>query len=651
MENFSTIINTPTDLAKKSFDKFLEKNKTQIISLDYINTEIFDIDNDYALPNKNRTIIIQFFNRVLSINIDKQSNKIKIKKLANFEIISASEIQHIYNNKSYQKTSIYYQITLKSDKGVIKTFEITGSAKTDYKELQKILSEEDNNFQAHFKLKEYLTYVEKYILPNLKNHIIIYENCGVIGSQKLLGDNFLATKDKIYLMNEDGVIPTEDENTFIKPNQKNYSMLPKLAHSQKSVKEIANEFIKNVESSYGENAIYMLLIVGHIIMGPFFESFIYGIGVPSLIICGISGCGKSTIIKAAMGILGFDEKCILSGDSTPLSICYTANSINSMGIFVDDLSNKILTSLNFNNLLKKAFNGIKRRKMKNYGKESDDRQICSQLVFSTNGAMPEIPELENRANVFTIMKNSFDSEKFLYFDNTQNREELSLILPELIKYDDKYVVALHEQLKEILSERVKIKAMPRIIHNIAYMWTGLYLLTEIADYYIENIEEKIVEYANKVIEHYNGLSTPVDMLLDNLLALKNNNIISEEKQYKISQKEDKVLLIFHKSTLISAHNHYFRDEEHKIDEKIFNNYLKVDKRLIEKGKTTHYRDAEGTHKMSSVILDITNHPDVWEFTGLTPPIDIEIPKDKSNAETSTDMSGLDELAKLVSNIK
>lgn len=609
-------ISSPIDIVKSPIEDALIPYRNNLLKLNYMSEDSINLDAKYLKPTQSR-FLIEKWGMIFSANY--LSKELKLKKITNFSIEDAYTVKHIYNNKCGKNDDVYYVLDLRSITGhTLKKVEIRGSAKNDLNKFQDTLSESGNYYQCMFKPDTFKTFVEQFIMPKLKKTVIIYENCGIIEPQKFLGKDFLIDKGNVYRAGIDDLIPTSDPNIFIKANGNRPFKLPQLSSSTKAAKTIAYNFLTNTIESCRENSALFLLAIGHMIMGLFFETFIKKIGVPILVIAGVSGSGKSTVVKNSIAIFGMREDFLVAGDSTAYGQQYLAQSINGVQACIDDLSDKVLTSAKLSQSIKTLFKAVPRVKMKNFGKDLDMSQTCSQVVYSTNSALPEIPELENRANVITIMNNSLDTEKYQYLDeHVLNREELSLILPELLKYSEEEVISIHSQLQEYLKEHLEDDVIPRIFHNIAYMWTGITLLEKIADYKIENLHLEVIEYAKKVAEHYKALPTPVDMLLNGLLALKNHEIINDTYHYKIKEPQHtengRTYLIFHKDTLLTAYNRFFiGDENRKIKLSIFNNYLNVDKRVVRTDFTARY-DGKGKN---SVVLDITDWADAEEFTGI-----------------------------------
>ncbi len=638
MENKPTNeITSPIDFVKNPFIDIFSSYEKQIKALNFLSDYSFKYSENYAKPDKNK-FFLEMFGIIVFVNFNTEI--IRVRKKANFTVEEVFDVVHIYNNYSNQDDCHYLSISLKASNGYIKkNIKVSHNAKFDVNKFQENLSQNDNYFQITFTATEFKNFMEDCVLSKIEKTIIVYENCGIIKSQQFLGGDFLIDKGSVYRANESGLIPTLEKNVFIKANDEQCFKLPKLSTSNKSPQCIAKNFIKNTCESWGANAVLALLAIGHMIMGLFFSTFKEKMGVPILIIAGVSGSGKSTTVENGNAIFGMDEDFLIAGNSTVYGQLTLTQLVNGMNICIDDLSDTIIESKGFANYLKGMFKAVSRAKGDNNDKKKiNKRPACSQAIYSTNSTLPDIPELANRANVITIMKNSLNTDKFKYFgENRENREELSLLLPKLLEFDNDYVISIHKELENYLKHYLDNSVVPRIFYNIAYMWTGLTLLEEIANYTPENIHLEILEYAKGVVEHYKELPTPIDMLIDSLLTLKNHNIIANEVHYKVKQTVDgRVYLTFHKDTMLCAYNHFFRDENRKIKLSVFNNYLKCDYRVVELSTTGYYK---GTRK-NSVVLDITEFADVWEFSGFSPSCNSNVNTENSLAELETVLGNL-----------
>lgn len=110
--------------------------------------------------------------------------------------------------------------------------------------------------------------------------------------------------------------------------------------------------------------------------------------------------------------------------------------------------------------------------MTNYGKEVDCVRFCSPLAYSTNESLPDLKEVISRLNVIEIFGNKFKADKFKYHEfnknNANNLRELSLILPEFLKFDKDTILNMYEDVFEKLKQSVQ-DTQNRIINNISYV--------------------------------------------------------------------------------------------------------------------------------------------------------------------------------------
>jgi len=607
-------VKNPVDILKRNYLDAIKEQGTELKNLNFMSPYYVKLDESYTKPTQLKTFAT-LFGRIFSVKCE--GNTLTLWLLTNFSILDAKAIKYIYNDDSNTKTNEYYTIELKNCNGdIIANIEIQANAKYDINAFQAALSQ-SNFFQMEFKPKEFKSFVHEYINPKLKCAITIYKNPGLIAPQIFLYKNALVHKGIIYWSNADNLIQTADKNLLIKLNEDMDYPPPILYKSNKNAKDITFNLLTNYCKCWGANTTLALLATGHMVMGLFYKTFIKKtIGAPILIISGITGCGKSTLTSVGVSIFGFDENFLSAGDSSIRGQEGMANDYNCVNVCMDDLQDKILESANFSSIIKKQFKASKRITRKSYNKGANIIKPNSQIIYSTNGALPEIPELVNRANLISIMSQTLDEENFEYFgDNIENRKELSLILPELLKFTEDEVLKIHTELVDKLKKNLGTGSISRIYHNVAYMWTGIVLLEKIAGTTIEYLEPQIFEYTKNIEEHYKQIPSPIDMLLNGLVVLKKNYIISDKLHYHIRGPENtddgRIYLIFHKDTLLTTYNKYFAgDETRKIKRTIFNNYLDCDKRVIRTNLTGYY---EGKRK-NSIVLDITDWSDVEEFT-------------------------------------
>ncbi len=635
-EDNSCEIKSPIDFLKQDWKILLDEHKNELLKLEFLEDFKIQLNGDFLYPSKNK-FLLELFGMIVSIHFSHKTETLLIKKVSNFTVKNAATGKYIYNDKSGMKDYEYCNLTLETNNGYVKSnIEIDGNAKSDYLKFQETLNLTDNKFQIICTQREFKTFYENFILPKLSEKIIItYENCGKIKPNTFLGRDFLIEKENVYRENNDGLIPTSENKVFIKVNDKRAFRLPILSKSDKSSQIIAKDFILNIIDSWGKNYIYALLAIGHMIMGLYVEHFTNtSTGAPVMILSGVSGSGKSTIIKNGISIFGFGDDLLLAGNSTVLGQQFIANKINGANVCVDDLSDTVIESKGFGQTIKNQYNSTPRARKVDYGKNIFLEYPCSQIVYSTNSTLPMVDALENRVNLITIMKNYLDTDKYRYLpENTKNNEELSLILPELLKLDESEIVKRHKNLVEKIKENID-KKVPRIAHNTAYMWCGIQLLEEIADIRINNLEEEIIKYAKETVERYKSIPNEIDKLLNGLLTLKELGKIEEGTHYHLRKLDNRIHIMFNKDTLIKIHNDNFSGESNqKISITVFNNWIKNDERVINRAITGNYKG----NRKHSVVLDITDSPDVWEFSGYPEPI---APDDLPNNNDLSELKNL-----------
>ncbi len=617
------IVKTPLEHGLKTIDDLMHQNKQILLSQNFLSSHTLYLDDEFLKPKQNK-FLMELWNKVYSIQFVKTKKEndndlINIRMVTNFVVLNARKVVKIFNNKSGIRNLTYYAVDLLSDTScLVKDIEIKDNAKNDYKEFQRVLSSQENSFITNLKEDEFKEFIRIFVLPKIDKTIYLYSNSGIITPQIFIYKNALVDRGNIHWADKNSYINTSNDKTLIKVDDELTFPLPTLYTSKKSGKEIAAEFIKNMNDCWGDYSTQALLITGHMCMGIYYELFSKNIGAPTLLISGLSGTGKSTLVQNGLAIFGLKSSFLTAGNSTPKSHEFMASSFNGMNVCSDDIQDSVLTSPNFNSLIKSAFHGLTRTKLRNYGKNIDSKPICSQLIFSTNYALPELPELQNRTNVFSLTKTYLDLEQFNYLNkHVKNREELSLILPEFLKFTEEEVLNLHRQLCKFIEENIE-KVESRIISNIAYAYTGVKLLEKISGIEIESLNAGVIDYAKSIAEKYKAIPTPVDRLLNDIIVLKNNKAIVQGTHYKIiganKTKNGTTLIAFHKDTLLTAHNQYFKfDDNRKIDPISFNSYLKEDKRFV-KAQSARFDDSNKPKE--SIYLDITDMPELESLGGL-----------------------------------
>ncbi len=612
--------NNPIDKGKKTIDELFEEYKRQLRVLTFISTFSIKYNPDeYILPKSNK-FLYQKWNRTYIVDIKK--GKLNFSLKANFIITNVKECTLFYNDKSGKLPLKYYLVTLKNANGKIeKDVEIVNNSKSDYKQFQADINSRYNDFSVNMTESEFKTFVAEFISPKIADNTLIYTNAGVLEQGKFLYENALATKDGIIWADEKGYIQT-GENTFIKMAESTH-YLPKLAKSTKTGNEIAHELMTNIVECWSDDIIIPLMTLGHMIMSVYFEEFVKRYGVPTLILFGETGTGKSTLVTVGLSIFGMPRDALSSGGSTAKSNEYFSSKYNGMVIGTDDVKGQTLNSTNFTALVKGAYKAIPRHRMLPYGRGVENIHICSPLAYSTNDPLPNLLEVVNRLNIVEIFGKVFKADKFKYHeidkDNNNNLKELSLILPEMLKFSFQDVLEIYEMTFKTLEESVK-DTQKRVINNIAYAYTGALLLLEISNVHIDNLAEKFIAFANLQVNKYENLKNVVDRVLAEIPILEKLQVIKENAHFKIVEEDiggglKEPQIRFHKGVILSAINKYYSyDKSKRIDEDLFTSYAKNHPRF--KKDTTVRYDSNNGKPVRSMCFSIAGLDEYSEHCSL-----------------------------------
>lgn len=619
MTNAPLNINNPIDTGKKTIEDIFNQNKKLLNAVTFISKATISYNSEeYALPNQNK-FLLQKWNKTFIV--EKKKGKLQIQLLANFIVTDVRECTLVYNDKSNKKPHKYYVVSLKNDKGSIeKDVEIAYNSKSDVKQFETTVNNLYTGFQVCMKEPEFKTFVCEYVSPKVASKTTIYTNAGKLDDNKLLYENALATSTGINWADDDGYIKT-GENSYVKLAESTH-YLPKLATSVRTPQVIANELISNLLNCWEDNIVLPLITLGHMVMAIYYEDFIKRYGCPTLILYGETGTGKSTLVTVGLSIFGLAREALTSGGSTAKSNEYFCSKYNGMNVCIDDVKGETLASSNFTALVKGAYKGVPRTKMLPYGKGIDYINTCSPLAYSTNESLPDLKEVINRMNIIEIFGKIFKADKFKYHeidkDNNARLKELSLILPQFLKYSTEDVIKLYEQVFEILKANVK-DTQNRVISNIAYAYTGALMLLSIANADIADFDKLIVDYAKKQIDRYESIKTPVDKVLTEIATLTNLGQLQLGTHYKIFDEtyedREETQISFHKDLILSVINKYYaHDKSKRINEDSFLSYARSHKRFRTDKKSVRY-DNNKSKVVRSLCFDISG---LDEYVGIAP---------------------------------
>lgn len=632
MTNTVANINTPIDMGKKTIDDIFNQNKKLLNTVTFISKAAIICKFDECnLPNQNK-FLLQKWNKTFSV--EKQKGKLQVKLLANFIVEDVRECTLVYNDKSNKKAHKYYVISLKNDKGAIeRDVEVSNNSKSDVKQFETAVNNRYTGFQVCMSEAEFKTFVCEYVSPKVATTTTIYTNAGKIDDNFLLYENALATQNGINWADGDGYIKT-GENSYVRLAEASH-YLPKLATSVRTPQIIANELMSNILECWADNIVLPLITLGHMVMAIYYEEFIKRYGCPTLILYGETGTGKSTLVIVGLSIFGLTREALTSGGSTAKSNEYFCSKYNGMNVCIDDVKGETLASSNFTALVKGAYKGVPRTKMLPYGKGVEYINTCSPLAYSTNESLPDLKEVVNRMNIVEIFGKVFKADKFNYHevdkDNNARLKELSLILPQFLRYSTEDVLKLYEQVFEILKANVK-DTQNRVINNIAYAYTGALMLLAIADINIDDLQDKVIQYAQKQIEKYENLKNVVDKVLAEIPNLQLMGILQKDTDFRIGRENvngiEKLVVKFKKDLVISIMNKFYCGNKKKqIDETSFWNYAQNHRRYIG-NRTTRY-DGKPTNAM---CFDVTGMEEYIDFGSMPESISAEELRASLNGE-------------------
>lgn len=609
MEN---TINKPVQLSKKSITDLFNENENILKSSTLMSNPIpinFD-DEEYDIPQENRFLHLQW-NRVFSVT--RKKNGLKVKLVTNFIVTDVKECTLVFNDRSGKNKQKNYIVTIQNSNGYKeKDIVIANNSKSDYKQFQNLLDLSSNNFYINMTEAEFKTFFMKYISPLVATKVTMYSNAGLT-DKGFLYENALVTSEGVNWANDDGYIKT-GENTYVKMTETTH-FLPKLAKSAKTGKKVAEELILNIQECWGEDIALPMLTLGHMCMALFYNEFTKRYGAPTLILYGDTGTGKSTLVTVGLAIFGLSKEAMTSGGSTAKSNEYFCAKYNCCNVAIDDVKAETLMSSNFTTLIKGIYKGIPRSKMLPYGRGVEYIHTCSPLAYSTNEALPDLKEVINRLNVVEIFGKVFKADKFNYHElNKKNLDELSMILPEFLKYPIEKVINLYEKVFEILEKQVE-DTQKRIINNLAYAYTGALLLKLIGGIEIKDLDKKVIEFAKKQVERYENIQTPVDRVLKEILIFNKLGVIQYDIHFRVMKAEYNGVkehhLRFNQGVILTLINKYYAGDRNKnINEQSFLSYARNHSRFRDENHAVRYAKK---NLMSSICFNVS---DIEEYVNL-----------------------------------
>lgn len=578
-----------TSVHEKTIEDFLKKNLPRFKECTFINDVKLYYEEGSFKKTSNKNFLFENNNQIYQISISPKF--LTVKLIANFTIKSIEDCKDIQNLIfETPKVTNYYNVTLINSDALEITFKLNGDSKCDKKKFESALSQVTNGFSINMGNNTFKEFLFKFFNVKKAKRINCYTNPGFLNNKRYLYKNALIDDGKILFADEQNCIKIEN-NKYVKLSP-DIRIVPSLSTTTRPVKDVTKELIENVIESWEESAICPLVALGHMVMSIYFPYFKKR-GIPTLIMFGETSTGKSTITKVGLAMFGFTPSALISGGSTVRSWEYFLSRYNAMCIGIDDVKRTILTSDTFNEIVKSIYQGRDRCRMKRTLEGVETIIICSPLIFSTNEKIPEQKEIINRLNIIEMFGDNFSPEKFKYHETDSDKlRELSTILPELIKISSITIDKLLNDSIQLFKAKLDI-SQGRVLLNLAYAYTGLKLLFNLAEIDIDKIEDKFILFAQKQKQRYENIEDVVDRVLSEILIQSNLGKLLQKVHFRIENETNNNALehvvYFHTKTLITKINEAnFHDKSKYIDISLFKAYCKTHKRFRGE-KTVRYK--------------------------------------------------------------
>ena len=634
-ENDETVesVHNPINLGQNGILELLNLNEKKINKVTFINPANLSCSADeYNLPSVN-TLLIPYKTRTFKITIKRKKNvfTVIVSLVANFIIDKVKECNCITNNilTTPEVNKFYLIDIINKDGKAERDIEIKGEAKTDYRKFQNALNEKSNGNMIIEDKNVFKAFIDQFITPKIACQVDIYQNAGILREGEFLYENAYAKNSEILRADKDGYIQIA-ENKYLKLDSSKHCT-PKLAKSLRTGTEIAKELVENILECWNDNYILALITIGYMIMSIHFKEFIK-YGVPTGILFGESGAGKTTKVRIGLAILGMPKEALLSGGSTIRSNEHFYSKYNGICICIDDVKGSTLASQNFIEQIKTLYHGTIRARMKNFGKDVDFIYISSPLIYSTNDKVPVLKEVSNRIIVIEMFGKKFDASKFKYHESNKDKlDELSLILPEILKISSQDVFNIYNNAVKLLESSIK-DTQRRVINNLAYAYAGIVLLLSVAKVELSDLQKKFVEYAQAQADKYEDIKDIIDKVLAEIPILTSLGQIHKDITFRFDSIEypDRIenIICFHKETLITKINQCnFNDKSKYIDTDLFDSYSKTHPRF--RGyKSVRYKEdfvSTGlTNNRRSICFCVDGLDDYAMFFGTEAPESIPV---------------------------
>lgn len=347
---------------------------------------------------------------------------------------------------------------------------------------------------------------------------------------------------------------------------------PELSMSGACPNDVAFKFFTNIKECFSDQK--TLLCIGAVIATAFWELFQQEIkGFPVVFFLGETHSGKSTLMFCLSSLFGLTDNSLMSGTSTPFAITKELGGRICIPVFIEELD-KIFFQKYVENIVKSVYSSISRERGTKTGVEK--LPIFTTIVATSNYFFTQASEAMLSRTMFVHMKKSdFDRDNFKYFDEN-SRKDLSLILPQLLRYRD-YVLTLYKGVYQKLLSEISDYSGDRYLRNVAIACTMWIIVNKILGRELFDWRNMAVEYCEYYENYLQSRTTDADMMLRHIAKLIDNEYLSYGVHYKLVHD---VILRLNLRKFIAKYNIlYGNTQEQNLEMTDFCRYVASDKRF------------------------------------------------------------------------
>lgn len=589
-------ITDPTDLGLMSLDEYIQENCLPYKDTSLLNNKVYSVDDSVNLKGEH-TRLMQVKDYTGIVSIKPKDRKISIECGLSGIPLDCSEVETIPNNRTGEPAVTKLEIPIKrANSNKIKLATFDSEKIYDIKEFRK-----ETGCLCRFNITEILEFI-KQENEKVNKFVTEFTNTGKINFDKndWLWGNAVFIDGKLYREIDKYRNIRTGDNQYVRAQKRVRRNIPMYYHNDKPIQKVITDLFDNIYSAWN-GAIEPYLAICFMALSAFYNRFWSNEGFGTVGFIGETEGGKTEICNLACGIYGCDKSFFSAARSTVVGIEQVLNAYNCIPCVIDDISRYRLSGDNFIDMLKQISIGGQKDKGKN-GQESGALPPCSPLVFTSNVMPAEKPEIFNRMLFLNADNLIFTPENFKYFSKA--REELSCILPHILKYSPDEIKNKHEKQKTTLKMQY-VNGSDRMLSQIAIALTGYEILLELAGTNLTFPHDKLNQYVMDCISRFKNYKNPIEKLLEAFPVLIWNGHITNCNQYLAEKIEGKIILKFHKVAVFKAYNRYFAEDK---SEEIRTSTVKPVKselyEIIKFNQSININDCRG----HGIVLDITKHP-------------------------------------------